>query len=106
MGGDLRIPHFVGLHGLQVLPFLGWLLMLGSFSWLSTRHRVALVWTGALSYLGLVAILTWQALRAQSIIAPDALTLQALAILLGVTALSVIAIVAHARMRIASTPQF
>ena len=72
-GGDLRIGHFVGMHALQVLPF---------FAFFVTRRRrlshsqqTSLVWTAASFYLGLTLLLTWQALRAQPIIAPDALTL-------------------------------
>ena len=100
VGGDLRIPHFVGLHALQVVPFVGWLLSLLPLSFLRVGHKVALVWTFAASYLALIALLTWQALRAQSLIAPDALTLQAFALLIGSTALVVIAVVTHARLSV------
>ncbi len=98
VGGDLRIPHFIGLHALQVLPFVGWLLALLCPGLLRTSHRLALLWTFGLSYLGLIALLTWQALRGQSIIAPDALTLRAFALLIGLTALAAIAMVTHAHM--------
>ena len=99
VGGDLRIPHFVGLHALQVIPFVGWLLMLLQANVLRIGQRLALLWTFSRSYLGVIALLTGQALRAQSIIAPDALTLQAFAIVIAATALAIIAIVTHARMR-------
>jgi hypothetical protein len=41
-------------------------------------RRVALVWTAAGLYGGLVLVLTWQALRGQPLVAPDAATLGAL----------------------------
>jgi hypothetical protein len=82
MGGDLRVGHFVGLHGLQALPFLAFMFTRG---WakrrFSQRQRVLLVWIGGAGYLGLTLLLTWQALRAQPLIAPDATTLTAAAIL-------------------------
>lgn len=85
-GGDLRAGHFVGLHGLQALPFLAFLL---TRAWavrrLSLRRRVALTWTAGLGYLGLTVLLTWQALRAQPLIAPDAMTLAAAALLVALT---------------------
>ncbi len=81
-GGDLRVPHFVGLHGLQALPLAGFLLAIFSPGWLRPGHRTALVWTAGLSYLGLVLLLTWQALRGQPVISPDAQTLGALLALL------------------------
>ena len=98
-GGDLRIPHFVGLHALQMLPLFGWLLGRRSFVALSVRRRVALVWVFALAYLGLIGLLTWQALRAQPLLAPDALTLQACAALLVGTVLSMVSCVFIGRSR-------
>ncbi|MDA0246261.1 MAG: hypothetical protein OT477_22860 [Chloroflexi bacterium] len=73
--GDLRVAHFFGLHAMQLLPLLGGLLSLDGFRrrW-SEKGRTALVWVGSLGYLGLVLLLTGQALRGQSIIAPDGLT--------------------------------
>jgi hypothetical protein len=81
--GDLRVPHFVGLHALQMLPLLFLLLtFLGRrFGW-TELQRLRLLWTGALGYLGVMALLLWQALRGQSVLAPDSLTLGVLAALI------------------------
>jgi hypothetical protein len=76
VGGDLRIPHFFGLHGLQVLLIVGWLVTM-TRSWLNMHHRVALVMTAGVGYLSFIGLLTWQALRSQSIIHPDMLSLLA-----------------------------
>jgi hypothetical protein len=81
VGGDLRIPHFVGLHALQILPLLGWLI---SHLPLRRSQQVGLVWTVGLGYFGMLMTLTWQAERGQSIIAPDALTLTAFGLVIGV----------------------
>jgi hypothetical protein len=76
--GDLRVPHFLGLHGVQVIPLLGWLV-------LRRRKQARLAFVAAASYITLIAILTWQALRGQSVVHPDAATLLALAIWLAAT---------------------
>lgn len=91
VGGDLRIPHFLGMHALQALPILLILLETAGRRRLprlgdpGVRSRLILV--AAAGYLGLLGLLTWQALRGQSIVHPDAGTLAALAGLL--TALGV-----------------
>lgn len=97
-GGDLRVPHFVGLHGLQALPIFSYLLVLFAPKWLRPRHRVLLVWTAGLSYLCFVGLLTWQALRSQPVISPDALTLGALFALLLTAGTAASAVVLRAWM--------
>ena len=80
--GDLRVSHFLGLHGLQALLLLT--LMLARRK-VSEVTRVRLTLTAAASYFGLFGILLWQALRGQSVLAPDALTLMTLGIWAAVT---------------------
>jgi hypothetical protein len=80
IGGDLRVPHFVGLHGIQVLLLAAfasaWLAP--RFPWLRTeRARASVMSVSALGYAGMLSIVTWQALRAQSLIHPDGATLAA-----------------------------
>jgi hypothetical protein len=80
VGGDLRVAHFVGLHALQVLPFLGWLLSRrkGLLAPLTSNERLTLVWTAGLVYLALILLLVRQALRGQSVIRPDTQTMATL----------------------------
>ena len=97
--GDLRIAHFVGLHGLQVIPLLGLFLMLRREEWLTERHKLLLVVIGTTGYLSLVALLAWQALRSQSIIAPDALTVMSFLLIVTTTLIATVAVVLQARSR-------
>ena len=70
--GDLRVPHFLGLHALQLLPLAAWLL--------ERRRRrggrpvIAL----GVAWLGLTLVALVQALRGQPVTAPDAVTLAAI----------------------------
>ncbi|MFJ6621592.1 hypothetical protein ACIQOW_28970 [Kitasatospora sp. NPDC091335] len=96
LGGDLRVPHFVGLHAFQVLPLVGFLLVTRPRG-LPERHRVALVWTAALAYLGLVLLLTWQALRSQPVTAADVVTVASVLALAAAAGTAVLAVLRHAR---------
>lgn len=89
-GGDLRIGHFVGMHALQALPLLALGLAMAArrFRRLDHEHtRARLVIVVAGGYTGLTALVTWQALRGQPLIHPDALTVGAGAALLAATIL-------------------
>ena len=58
-----------------------------------------LVTVTACGYTGLVLLATWQALRGQPLIHPDAITLACLGAVMGATALGVWAVVAAGRRR-------
>jgi len=102
VAGDLRIPHFVGMHALQAIP-----LALIAIELLSRRVpvlqdvavRARLVVTVAVGYLALVGLVTMQALRGQSIVAPDALTLGLGAAIAVAMAAAALVIVARGRAR-------
>lgn len=84
VGGDLRIPHFVGMHALQLLPLLALGLMTLSTALpvlRDERVRARLVQIAGGGYTGLLALVTWQALRGQPLIKPDALTVGAATVL-------------------------
>ena len=89
-GGDLRIAHFVGMHALQGLPLLaaGLAALWRSGGRVGARFdettRLRVVWIAGAAWTGAVLLLTVQALRAQPLIAPDAVTLGvAAAVVLG-----------------------
>ena len=78
VAGDLRIPHFVGMHALQLIPLA--LIVIELLSRRVPRLRDVVVRTRlvaivAVTYALTLAVVTWQALRGQSIVHPDALTL-------------------------------
>jgi len=101
-GGDLRVPHFFGLHAIQVLLLITVVLgVLGArLGWLrDERVRARLVGVASLAYAGVFAVLTWQAARGQSVIHPDRPTLAAFAGVAAFTLVAVILVVFAARGR-------
>ncbi len=74
VAGDLRIPHFVGMHALQAIPLTALLLELLARripALAEPRTRVRLIRVVIGLYLGVLALLTGQALAGQSIVRPD-----------------------------------
>ena len=74
VGGDLRIPHFIGMHALQLLPLLAVLLGWLGRRWrplADDRVRTRLVVVATAAYGAVLALVTVQALAGQSIVRPD-----------------------------------
>ena len=88
--GDLRVPHFLGLHALQLLPLVAIVLARRK---VRDPQRVRFTIVAAASYVVLFGILLSQALRGQSVMAPDRLTLTLLA-LWGITTTAAAAVAA------------
>lgn len=79
--GDWRVPHFIGLHGMQVFPLLAWLH--------SSRHGKASLRPLGIAVAGyalLFAWSTWLTVNARSIFSPDLDNLAVVALSAGVLA--------------------
>jgi len=92
--GDLRVPHFIGLHAVQALAIVS--LGIGLLGW-PERTRVRAIIAAAASYASLLALLLWRALNGESLVAPSATALAALAIWMVVTAVVIGSIAFGAR---------
>ena len=90
--GDLRVPHFLGLHALQALALISIGLRRRSAA---VRSRAVVI--AAASYAALFGLLLWQALRGVSLAAPDATAVASLAVWAVATVIAFGAIAAGAR---------
>jgi hypothetical protein len=90
--GDLRVPHFLGLHAMQALAIMA----------LLVRRRVGpaaaatLVRVAGVSYAALFGILLWQALRGESVVAPSAAAIGIMGVWAVITAVAAWAASGHA----------
>jgi hypothetical protein len=101
-GGDLRVPHMVGLHAIQVLLLVTAVLrvLATKRAWLrDDRVRARIVSAAAFGYAGVFAVLTWQAKRGQSVVHPDRATLIGFAIVAALTVAAATAAIIAARRR-------
>ncbi|WP_208007602.1 hypothetical protein [Labedella endophytica] len=99
-GGDLRVPHFIGMHALQALPLvvIGLEVLARRVAVLRDAVvRARLVLVAVCGFAGLVAIVTWQALRGQSIVSPDALTTLVVTALVVAVATSTVIVLVRGR---------
>ena len=106
VAGDLRVPHFVGMHALQVLPIFALLLELAARRvprLADATVRFRLVAIAAVSYLAVVGLVTWQALIGQSIVQPAGAILVA-AGALAVTSIATVVIAVAVPARSADVP--
>ena len=97
--GDLRVPHFLGLHALQALALFAFVVPRRRES--ETR-RVRLTLVAAGSYLALFVLLLVQALRGEALIAPSAVTV----VMLGLWALGSVLAAGIVTRRSAVVPRY
>ena len=99
--GDLRVPHFVGLHALQLLPLAGFLL-----GKRRRRDGAALTVVAGAGYLGLTVVALVEALRGRPLLAPDGVTLALAALVLAACAAATLVVRSPAlsRRRFAASP--
>lgn len=109
VAGDLRVPHFVGLHAMQAVPVAllfvrALLLRTGWAAAVRTTIEQRLAVVIGLGYAGLVMLAFWQAARGQSVVRPDIWTMLAASALVVLVGCSAVAVLAAARHRVTADP--
>lgn len=94
--GDLRLPHFIGLHAVQILLLAAIGLRRRSRP---QSVRVRFVIAVAASYFALFLLLIWHAMRGQSIVSPDATAVATLGVWAATTAVGLFWIARTSRDR-------
>jgi len=89
--GDLRVGHFLGLHGVQVIALIAW--WLSRRNRLSETQRVQFIQLSSAAYFLFFGLVTWQASRGVPLLRPDALTRLAFGVISTATVLAGAAIV-------------
>jgi hypothetical protein len=75
--GDLRVPHFIGLHAIQALA----LIAVAMRRWRAPEAvRIRAMMAAAASYASLFLLLLWQALQGHSVVGFDAVALASIGI--------------------------
>jgi hypothetical protein len=92
--GDLRVPHFIGLHALQLLPLAGW-----AIGRRRRRDGAALTVIAGAGYFGLTATALVEALRGRPLLSPDGLTLALAGAVVAIVAVAVIVQLVGGRLR-------
>lgn len=92
VAGDLRVPHFIGMHALQILPLLvlGLELVARRLPAMSAHLRHQLVRIAVPTFAATLVLLTWQALAGQSVVRPEGAVLW-VGMLIAVAALEAVA---------------
>lgn len=92
--GDLRVPHFLGLHALQLLPLAGWII-----GRRRQRDGASLTIIAGAAYFGLTATALAEALRGRPLFSPDGLTLALGGSVLAISITAVVVQVVRGRRR-------
>ena len=98
VAGDLRIPHFVGMHALQLLPLAAITLEAASRRVARLRVpavRARIVTVAVCLYAGILVVVTVQALSGQSIVRPDVTVIAISTVLFAAAAAGVVWALAH-----------
>ena len=108
VAGDLRIPHFVGMHALQVLP-----LIVIALEWLSIRSRqlrsplvrLRLMRIAVVTFVATLVVVTAQALLGQSIVQPSGVILVAGLIVAAGTLAATLIVLVRADLQVEGSPR-